>query len=141
MWHSSPLEDVFFGISICVTATSIWLLRQAQLDLTSLVARKQDGPRRATAEGNIQECWFNFSGALIMLGASTMALLLEPPPPEYAQLPQSLVFLVAWIMLGLLIVASGLLSKSRRRKLMEMSPVEHTETTSVTAPPDQGGKP
>lgn len=139
--HAAAGEGVFFGVSVTVLVVCLWTLREAHMDSSALAAQHVNGPRRATADGNIQECWFNLAVAIVMLLASTLALMFEPPPPEYAQLPQSQVFLVAWIAVGILIVTSGLLSKSGRRRLMRMSPVEHTETTSITAAPDQEGKP
>jgi hypothetical protein len=138
--HAAAGETGFFVVSAIVLLVCLWTLREAHMDLAALTARQVNGPRRATADGNIQECWFNLAVALVMLLASTLALMFEPPPPDYSQLPQSQVFLVAWIVVGILIVTSGLLSKSRRRRLMRMSPVEHTEVTSITESPDQQAK-
>lgn len=139
--HAWGLEWLFFLVSLAVLAFAIWTLRTATTDQSIFIGSKINGPRKATADANVQSGWFHLSNAAVMVGCATLTLFLEPPPPEFTKLPQSIVFLVGWILLGCLSALAAILAKSARRKLMAFAQVEHQVTAFVTQAPIEVDRP
>lgn len=104
------------------------------IDAAVQTAAKINGPRRLVAENNIHQEQLRLAVSVVMVLASISFLFLEPPPPQYWLLPQSLVGLIAWILVATIIMLSSLVDKSIRHKLQKYAPIEVT-TKSVTVPP------
>src|SRR5215207_7710294 len=91
-----PLELAGFAVSLLVAGVTIWTLRDALVDMTFLMAKKLNGPRKVVADMNVRQEWFRLAMAGIMVLATGASLGLPPPPPTLAAHPQALVFSLAW---------------------------------------------
>jgi hypothetical protein len=136
MTHATGSEWTFLVISVIVLVLSIWSERAASMDMVALLALRKNGLLKATAQANIRECYFAIMGAVVMVLAAALAIILPPPPPDYTSLPQTYVFLLAYIMLGFITALNALITKSARRKLMRMSPEVHETTAYITESPN-----
>lgn len=140
--HATPVEGIFSTVAIVSAVVAIHSLREAMIDSAVQSAAKINGPRRMIADNNIHQEQLRLGISLVMVLAAITFLFLEPPPPDYYLLPQSLVGLVAWIIVASIVMVSSLVDKSIRRRLQQYAPLEIT-TTSVTVPPPvtESGKP
>jgi hypothetical protein len=139
--HASLFEWVFLLVSALVVVEAVANLRTARLDQAVFIGKKIDGGLRSVADVNVQMGWFFVATSVLMFGVSLLSLLLAPPPPDYIDLPQSVVMIVGWILLGLLMVIASMLSKSARHKMMNLSRAEHQETAYITESPAESGHP
>lgn len=133
--HATPIEGLFTIVSVLSTIVSIYALRSAMIDAAVQAAAKINGPRRMVAENNIHQEQLRLAVSLVMVLASISFLFLEPPPPDYLLLPQSLVGLIAWILVSTIIMVSSLIDKSIRQKLQKYAPMEVTTRSVTIAPP------
>ena len=113
--HWNSVEVVFCGVSIVVLFVAMYSVWDTTV--TQQAARRADERRRNVADTDHGQAWANFAVAVIMLGASIMALFLEPPPPDYSQVPQTVVYTVAWIMAGSVMVYSSVVRVKMQRRL------------------------
>lgn len=140
IFHTSPIEIVFTFVAFCVVVVSIWALRDAMIDSAVLTAARVNGPRRMISENAMRQEEIRLAIGCVMLLASVLFLFLEPPPPEYTILPQSLAGMIAWIVVGLMLSGSSILDRSVRRRLQKFAPMEvQTEVTTVQARADDKG--
>lgn len=114
--HDSPLEWIFFVASIVSCGLSIFTLRDAIIDSAFLRASGKNGNRRIVADANIRGEQFRLTISAVMMMASFSSLFMEPPPPDYAVLPQSAMLLGAWIVVCMLMSGWSLIDKSARHK-------------------------
>ena len=139
--HATPVESTFTLISLAAVAISIYALRDAHIDSSILAAAKVNGPRRAIADNNIHQEQLRFGISVVMVLASISFLFLEPPPPDYMTLPQSLVGLIAWCMVSGMVMVSSLIDKSIRKKLQQYAPLEvQTQSRVMPAPIREDGE-
>jgi len=136
--HATPIETVFTIVSVVSAIVSIWALRDALIDASVQAAAKVNGPRRMVAINNIHQEILRLSMSGIMVLASISFLFLEPPPPDYLFLPQSLVGLIAWILVASIIMVKSLIDMSVRQKLQKYAPLEVTTKSVTIAPPPEG---
>lgn len=140
--HATPIEVIFTIVALASEIVSIYALRDALIDSTVQAAAKINGPRRLVADNNIRQEQLRLSISSVMLMASCTFLVLEPPPPSYLVLPQSMVGLIAWIIVSLIIMISSLIDKSVRKKLQRYAPMEiTTQSVTIPAPVAPGGGP
>jgi hypothetical protein len=133
--HATPVEGAFAVLAFVATLFSIYALRDATIDSSLLTAAKVDGSRRLVADNNIRQEGLRLVIAGVMLLAGVSFLFLEPPPPEYWYLPQSLVGLIAWILVTAILILASWFDKSVRRKLQRSSPIDvQTSSKTVAAP-------
>jgi hypothetical protein len=118
---SRALEVSFLLVSLTTLIVSMYSLHEAIVDETWLTTRDNNGPRKVIADGNVREEGFKVGMSAVMVGASVLALIMAPPPPNYSQLPQSLTFLIAWITVGVLMITSSAFGRIVRRKLYKYS--------------------
>lgn len=114
--HAAPLEWIFFGFAVMTAGLSAFTLRDALDDSAFLRASGKNGFRRISADQNVRGELFRLTIATVMLLTSGAAVFMEPPPPPYQYLPQSLLFLVAWVTVCLLLSGWSLIDKSARHK-------------------------
>ena len=134
--HATPVETAFSIISLLSAIVSTYALRDAYIDSAILTAAKINGPRRAIADNNLHQEQLRFAIAVVMVMTSVAFLFLEPPPPEYTLLPQSLIGLVAWIVVATMLMVSSIIDKQIRKKLQKYAPLEvQTQSKMVAAPP------
>lgn len=123
--NAHPLEWAFLATAITSFALSVSTLRDALVDSAYLVATRNQQRevdfgyivRKTVADMNVRQELFRLSTSLIMVLVSTLALFMEPPPPDYTSLPQSQIFLFGWITVCILKGVWSLMDKSTRRKL------------------------
>lgn len=140
--YTSPIELGWLSISILFVMITMYGLREALIDSAVLTANKVNGPRRVTADANVRQEEIRIIIAFIMLLSSIGAIFLPPPPPEYSELPQSLILMFAWILVAILLTVSSFFDRSIRLKLEKYSPIE-VQTSSQSVPAKEGatGKP
>jgi hypothetical protein len=140
--HATPVEGLFAFFAFVSTGISIYALRDAMMDSAVLAAARVNGPRRMIADNNIHQEQLRLAVAAVMLLTAVSFLFLEPPPPDYIQLPQSLVGLIAWILVSSMLTVSSLIDKSIRKKLQRYAPMEvQTESVTVEAPDENSEHP
>lgn len=115
--HANPIEFVYLIVALISTALSVFTLRDAVVDSAYLSAAGKNGDRRMIADINIRQELFRFAANFVMLVVGVAFLFLEPPPPDYAVLPQTFVGLVGWISVATILSIWSLLDKSVRHKL------------------------
>jgi hypothetical protein len=130
-----PIELAFLAAAFIFLCISIYGLRQARMDASALNAARVNGPRKAMAETAVDQGWAHVFVGLTMAGAAILSLILEPPPPDYTTLPQSLVGMVAWILVAGLLSLASLLAKSARQRVSEYAPMEIEGVTSSQPAP------
>lgn len=116
-FHLNHVEMIFFIVAILSMVVAVYSLREAMMDQAMRESSTHD-PIKTVADANVRQEWFKISISIVMLAASALALFLEPPPPDYQRVPQSLVFAIAWILVGVLLVTASLLDKSMRRRII-----------------------
>ncbi len=121
MFSTHPIELVWFSVSLLSLLLSAATLRDAIVDATFLLASGKNGARKVIADLNIRQEGFRMAITVIMVLASGLSLFLDPPPPDYTQLPQSLVTMAAWIVVAFIMAIWSLLDTSARRKLAAYS--------------------
>lgn len=136
--HATPVETVFTLVSIVASIVSVYALRDALVDAAVQTAAKVNGPRRMVALNNIHQELLRLCMTGVMVLASISFLFLEPPPPDYLFLPQSLVGLVAWVLVASIIMVKSLIDMSVRRKLQKYAPIEVMTQSVTVAPPPEG---
>jgi hypothetical protein len=129
--NASPLEWVFLAISILLCVFTVFTLRDAMVDAAFLVANGVNGPRTIIADTNIREESLKLGIAVVMLIVSVVSLFLQPPPPPYSEVPQSLVATIGWCAVAALMILSSWLSRSARRRLQAYTPVEIRKTVAI----------
>lgn len=127
--HAQWMEWVFLAASSLTFSLSIFTLRDAQTDLAFLLGSGKDGLRRLIADMNVRGELFRMMISLFMLLAAFASIFMEPPPPAYYAVPQSLLFLVAWIMVALLVSTWSLTDRGTRRKI-----ARYTDAANPTDP-------
>lgn len=137
--HSNIIEWVFLSISLLLLACSGYSIREAIIDSAFLTANMVNGPRSLIADQNVREETIKLAIGCVMFFTSLVSLFLEPPPPPYTLVPQSVVSMVAWCLVASLMVASSWLAKSVRRRLLRYSPVEVSKVVE-TLPAVEGGR-
>lgn len=118
-FHLNHVETIFFVVSVISMIISVYALREAMLDQAVRSTVLSD-PAKIIADAGVRQEWFKIAISIAMLIASGAALFLEPPPPGYQQVPQSLVFAIAWIIVGVIMITSSLLDRSLRHKLIAL---------------------
>lgn len=122
-FHANQAEVVFFLVSMIVMFISVHALRESMVDQSVLDQKAADTagyePKRIVADANIRSEWFKISISSVMILASASALFLEPPPPQYTFVPQTLVYTIAWISVAMLMIVSSILDRSARRALLQ----------------------
>lgn len=136
--YANPIEWVFLMIAIVVIWSSVYSMREAMIDAAVLVAHGLNGPRTVLAEQNIREESIKVGIGFVMLCASIAALFLHPPPPSYADVPQSIVSMIAWCVVSALMILSSALATAARRKAQRYGPIEVHETVGTIAPRAEG---
>lgn len=130
MLASRTLEYAFVIISLAAFIVSLYSLREAVIDETWLTTRGTNGPRKIVADANVREEGFKVAKTAVMVAASLLALFMAPPPPAYTELPQSFMFLIAWMIVGLLMIMGSLFSRLVRHRLYKYS--EELNTANQT---------
>jgi hypothetical protein len=137
--HAYPVEYLFLLTALIVVGLASYLLRIASDDAADLVAMKANGPRKLTADSNIQQEWCRVTeGALMLLGAGT-SLFLAPPPPSNTIQPQYVVWLMMLIVMGAVKVYASWMAHVASTRLRAMTPIELQETVRelpAPAPPE-----
>ena len=112
--HWNHIEGVFVVVSIVVMLVEMYCV----LDTTKTqeVTGRADERRKMVADSDNSQAWAKLTKAFVMLGVSLMALYLEPPPPSYSQVPQTVVYTIGWIMVGgVMVFSSAVRIRSQRR--------------------------
>lgn len=117
--HAWSLEWLFAGVSIALVVEAIMALRIALTTRADLGDRT--GPRWTIANLNVEMAKLFVVIALLMFGLSVASLFLRPPPPDYRQVPQTVVLLVGDITFGLLLLGASLRSTAARNRLMKFA--------------------
>lgn len=119
--HSAVIEYAWWIASLTALSFSLWGLREAMIDHAFLLATGMNGARKAVAEANQRGEAFRLAKCVVMVLASTASLFLPPPPPNYQELPQSLIGQIAWIVVALVMATHSFLDWQTRRKLAKYS--------------------
>lgn len=129
--HSSGLEWAWVVASIIAATLSLYALIDATKDAAFLVAVGANGPRKIVADGNIRQEFSRLLKSVISLMAAMASLFLAPPPPGYAQLPQSQVSLIAWILIMVVMAGASLLDRVARKRLAKYTAQDHPTDPST----------
>jgi hypothetical protein len=113
------MEAVFFVIAVAVLVVEFICLWETRLN--EVTARSSDERRQTVANADTEQAWFKFAIAIVMLLSAAAALFLEPPPPRYTQVPQTVVYTMAWIAVGVIMVTSSLIAMRVRRRLRQLA--------------------
>lgn len=124
-------ELLWVAFAVVAGLVSLWALRDALVDSAVLSAAKVNGARRTIADNNIRQEAIRFAVCFVMMLASFSFIFLEPPPPSYRVLPQSLVGLLAWVFVSLLLMIGTFLDRSIRKKLQRFSPLEVSVASKI----------
>jgi hypothetical protein len=122
---SAPVEWTWFVISIIATGFTAYGLREAIMDHAFLISSGMNGIRKAVAEMNQRGEGFRVIKCVVMVLASGASLFLPPPPPDYTELPQSLVSMIAWILVALVMLLHSYLDRKTRQKIAHVSADAH----------------
>lgn len=119
MIHAWSLEWLFSGVSLAVVVEAVTALR------ITIVGRNDfkgtDGPRLDIANLNVEMAAVFLAIAVLLFGLSVASVLLRPPPPDYRQVPQTVVLLAGDITFGLLLLGASLRSTAVRNRLMKLA--------------------
>lgn len=133
--HAYPVEYMFLLTALLVIGLALYLLRVATDDAADLIAKKANGPRKLTADSNIQQEWCRVTeGALMLFGAVT-SLFFAPPPPDNTIQPQYVVWLVMLLIMGGVKLYASWEAHTASTRLRAMTPVELQETVRELPPP------
>lgn len=122
--NTSWIEIVWFISAVIATGFCAWGLRDTIIDTAFLISAGINGPRKIIAENNQRGEAFRMIKACVMLLASGASLVLPPPPPSYSELPQSLVGLMAWLIVAGALIMHSLSDRVARRRLARYSAQE-----------------
>lgn len=114
--HATWFEWTFLIIGVVGLVTSILTWRDAVLDGLFLTAAGKNGVRKMVADQNVRQESYRLGTSTIMMFVGLAFILLEPPPPNYYELPQSLVGLIGWTTIAGIQVVNSLMDKSMRRR-------------------------
>lgn len=117
--HLNHAEAIFFAAAVAVFIASFLSLREALTDQIISNNSEASDPRRIIAGANVRQEWVRMAMALVMIMASTLALFLEPPPPNYKEVPQSAVYTVAWIVIAIIMLLCSALEWKARKLLIK----------------------
>lgn len=112
-----PLEYVFFSISFIGFVAMLWALVDAQRYLNYMTARGVNGGMRLSA---IQQIAMDMCLTICftaMTITSIAFLFTAPPPPDYTQLPQSLIGMCSFIFISGILLFAVLVNLRIRKKL------------------------
>jgi hypothetical protein len=137
--HATPMEFIWSAIAFVALFISLWCWQDAEKDSAVLTAAKVNGLRRITADNSIRIGRLLFATCIVMSFSSLTFLVLEPPPPAYRDLPQSLIGIYAWIFVAALIAGASMSDAYARRKVQKYAPVE-VQTASTTVETSADGK-
>lgn len=137
--HASPIEWVFLSTTILLSVYTTFALYTAITDAAFLLANGVNGPRSIIATQNIREEAIKLGISVVMIGVSLPSLFLQPPPPPYALVPQSLLATCGWCLVAGLMIISSALSRMARRRLQKLAPVEVKKTVAVIPATDSNG--
>lgn len=117
MTHAWSLEWLFVGVALTVIVEAVTGMRIARTTRADLAG--QDGPRLTIANLNVEMATVFLAIALLLFGLSVASVFLRPPPPDYTQVPQTVVLLCGDITFGLLLLGASLRSTAARNRLMK----------------------
>lgn len=112
-----PLELAFFVLSLVMLGIAIWSLREALADEAWVMTRNLNGPLKLVSDQNIREELFRMCIGAAMIIVSSLAIFMAPPPPDYHQVPQSLVSMIGWNVVALILTTSSVFALYVKRKL------------------------
>jgi hypothetical protein len=122
--HASFLEWIFIATSLLSVCSSLYGVREANVDLDEFMIeherRRQfdDAIIQVLADGNLTQEGLRFALSLVMFMISIIYLFLAPPPPDsYLENPQALVGIVGWIISSTVVAMKSLLRISVRRNI------------------------
>lgn len=125
--HANWLEWTFALLSLCTAIVqSISLVNGVYNTLSTLAAHREDTDLVYQAYGNLAQEILRILLAVDMLAVGWEFLFLPPPPPEYRDLPQSLVGLVGWIIAAMIVLTKSAADVTVGRKL------RHRHVTATT---------
>jgi hypothetical protein len=119
VFHLSSIEVITFITSLIVLVVSVHAVFVAITD-QAIAVRDGSIAKRIVADSSARVEWLKVTMSITMLIGTGSSLFLEPPPPEYSTLPQSMVLGICWVCLGILIIISSMVDKVARRKLIQL---------------------
>lgn len=117
MPSASVAEWIWCAAALLSTVLAVRSLRDAQDDLAFLTATGINGPRRLVADANIRQESFRLGCSFVMVAASITSLFMDPPPPPFRDVPQTMVTVFAWIVVAGAMSVASWLDRGARRKL------------------------
>jgi hypothetical protein len=89
-----------------------------------LKANQINGLLQISADNIIQQELLRVAIGAVMVLSSVVSMFLSPPPPSYSELPQSLVMLIAWNMIGLLMLLQSVIDRAANLRLSRYKKIE-----------------
>lgn len=115
--YDTPMEWVFVSVSVLALLGALAVLIEAHLDAVTQEALHVNGEAKMMAESGRDQAWAFVLQAFFMLAASILGLFFPPPPPPYELAPQTLIWLIAWILVAAAKFLGAVLNILSRRRL------------------------
>jgi hypothetical protein len=139
--HADWIEWVFAWAAVVSAIVTTYSMKDSLLNtVVALDSHKHDPDMVWQSYGNLAQEIICFVIAVVMLSVGWEFLFLEPPPPAYYALPQSLVGLIGYIILALLLTLKGTTNigvsrRVRRRRITDFisGPIESPTPIAATA--------
>lgn len=116
MPHAQWMEGVWLTTGVIGFTFTSLSLRGATRDLQRAMNNQTVGNPMALARAIVISTALQLTAQSFVIISSTAALFLAPPPPDYSELPQTMIGIVCWIGMSLtltLVALYGLVVRTR----------------------------
>ena len=132
--HAHYIEMLWFAESLALLLWFIVSARRAIGMSAYLKANQINGLLQISADNIIQQELLRTAIGSVMVVSSGAALFLAPPPPDYTNLPQTVVLLVAWNLVGGLMLLQSMIDRSANIRLRKYKRIEVSAVVGIIEP-------
>jgi len=133
-FHTHYIEVLWFLQSLGLL---IWFTISARRAIgmsAYLKANQINGLLQISADNIIQQELLRVAIGAVMVLSAVCAMFLSPPPPSYSELPQSLVMLIAWNIIGALMLLQSIVDRAANVRLNRYKKIEVSAVVGVIDP-------
>lgn len=119
--HAHPIEWGLLSIALISFLGGVWRVWQATSDRRALSTQGRNGYFSISAEGFVLDAWFFLTNQIIITLVAFAFLTTAPPPPDYSDIPQSLIGMLGYVMLTLVHILKSNFAYRTRHRLHSMA--------------------
>lgn len=138
--HAHYIEVIWFTQSLCLLT---WFIVSARRAISMGAYLKENGINgllQISSDNIVHQELLRLAIGMIMVFASAASLFLAPPPPNYADLPQTVVLLLSWNAVGALMLLQSIVDRAANTRLTKYKRIEVQAVVGIIEPGANAGE-